>query len=135
MASSLNMIGSFFFVALRGYPDVPKPQLEVETRPAVNGAQVTFLGYHPQRFTLRSQVDAPTFFAARQLFIAYQSLIGAAPVLCIWSGYDLSAEGLLHLVLDVRCVQCKTIPLAIGGINPPSQGYLECDWDLLPLTV
>lgn len=133
MAIPIDSIGEFAFISLRGPVEATKQEVTADTRPGVDGATLMRQGRHPRPFTLRSIVDAPSFFLARTLFVEYTQYIGAGVFPLEWSAYDISTEpGTPYVaVIDVRQVRCCSCRMAIGGINPPSLGYLEADWDLL----
>ena len=129
-----NSIGEFQFLALHGDPEPLKEQTVVLARPGVTGVAVWKTGVRGVRFTLRSVVDAESFEAARQLFADYKGSIGQDPVSLIWSDLALDGEGFQVIVLDVRPASIRGILGGVGGLNPPSLGWCECDWDLVAVT-
>ncbi|HEY4760950.1 MAG TPA: hypothetical protein VIH42_10260 [Thermoguttaceae bacterium] len=130
----LYKIGNFRFLALQGNPDVFKEQLEVIMRPGVDGLAIWQTGSRGRPFTLRSVVDAVDIFHARNLFYEYAQLIGADPVIMIWSDMSTLNDDCKVAVLDVRAAVIRSILGGVGGLNPPSHGWCECDWDLVLLS-
>lgn len=124
-------IGTFTFLALDGHPVPPRDECVVLTRPGVEGAAVWRSGARGTRFTLRSFVDAKDLEAARGLYAGYLAAIGGDPLELTW--YDLKStdEGYKVVVLDCRPAEIKAIIGGVGGLNPPSEGWCECDWDLI----
>jgi len=127
-------IGNFEFLDLQGNPDSLKEQIEVTIRPGVDGIAVWKTGVRGKPFTLRSVVDALDVFHARQLFKAYADLVGADPVQLIWADMAAADDNVLIVVLDVRPISIRQIAGGVGGLNPPSCGWCECDWDLILIT-
>ena len=126
-----NSIGDFQFLALHGDPEPLKEQTTLLSRPGVDGVAVWKTGVRGVRFTLRSVVDAESFAAARQLFADYRDSIGQDPVDLVWSDLSLAGEGFQVIVLDVRPAGIRAILGGVGGLNPPSTGWVEADWDLV----
>ena len=129
-----NSIGQFEFLALHGNVEPLKEQTVVLSRPGVTGVAVWKTGTRGVRFTLRSVVDAESFEAARQLFADYKGSIGQDPVELVWSDLSLAGEGFQVIVLDVRPANIRGILGGVGGLNSPSLGWCECDWDLVAVT-
>jgi hypothetical protein len=126
-----HSIGAFTFVTLAGDPSPLKQQTLVLARPGVDGVAVWLLGTRGEKFTLRSAVDAGSFSDARGLFTQYKALIGGDPVKLVWNGLKMEDETFAVIVLDVRPVSIRRILGGVGGLNAPSQGWCECDWDLV----
>lgn len=133
MALGTNSIGDFSFIALLGNREPPREQLEIEARPSVNGLTIIRTGSRGTPFRLRSQVDAASYNAAWSTFRQYLSLINDDPQLLIQGGIYSSSEGYMVQVLDVHPVRIGPIKTASGGLNAPSLGWLECDWDLVAI--
>lgn len=135
MALPANSIGSFQFVALIGEPETVKDQIELHSRPGVDGLQAQMLGTRGTPFTIRSHVDTADRQAAREQYLAYVDLIGSDPVDVIWWDVSLGSEATLFLVLDVRQVAAKDIAGSAGGLTNGGAGLLICDWDLVAMKV
>jgi hypothetical protein len=130
----VNQIGDFAFLTLRGQPETVRQQLELIVRPGVAGVGLWKRGMIPTPFHLRSAVDAPDKEAARSFYKLYCRLIGANPVSLVWSDLDLtSGEGYGFSVLKVIPVLITALANSSGGLNPPSLGWIECDWELVPI--
>jgi hypothetical protein len=131
MALVENSIHTFQFIDLAGQPDPLKPQIQVVTRAGVDGVTLVNDGTRGTPFVLRSKVDQTSLATARQTFLSYRDLIGGAAVEAVWQDVDLFAEGTLFEVLDVRQVVLRKLAIGVGGFNPPSEAWLECDWTLI----
>jgi len=132
-----NRIGDFQFLALHGAPVGLSEQLLVLSRPSVDGVAIWKLGRRGRPFSLRSVVDATSFEAARAMHDRYLGLKGADPVDLVWSDIELTTEKIMVAVLDVRPVPGRTRSMLtlVGGLNPPSLGWVECDWDLIAVGI
>ena len=126
-------IGKFEFLALYGRPDVLRQQIEIAVRPGVDGVAIWKTGRRGKPFTLRSAVDANSIGHAQQLFYQYAQLIGADPVPLVFADMASVNDDVLVAVLDVRPITIRAIAGGVGGLNGPSYGWCECDWDLVPV--
>jgi hypothetical protein len=133
MALPENRIGTFTFISLMGQPLNLAEEVEVITRKGVDGIAASRTGTRGKQFTLRSSVDAPNKQQAREYVEQYRALIGADPVGLVWSDLDMAIEEFYVLVLDVRPVEVTRLLSATTGLNPPSLGWVECDWDLIAI--
>lgn len=133
MALLDNSIGAETFLGIRGPLAPAKEILSLDERPGVNGTEVTKEGKKGRPFTVRTWVDAASYEAARTKFIDYTDLIGTDAAILIRGGVSSLAEGYRVIILDVREVYIGKIVPGPGGLNAPSAGYIECDWDLLPV--
>lgn len=133
MALLTQQIGPFFFLDIKGAPEFTGPQLELIVRPGVDGTAVFYTGYRGIPFTVRTTVDTANLAAALNGYDAYRGLKGANPVVMIWQG--LPIVGQLFQVLDVRHApgSPRAFLNSTLGLNPPSRGWLSCEWDLLPI--
>lgn len=131
MALGTNSIGDFTFIALLGGREPPREQLEIEARPSVDGLTIIRTGSRGTPFRLRSQVDAASYNGAWTTFRQYLALIKSDPVVLTQGGIVSTAEGFKVQVLNVHPVKIGPIKSASGGLNTPSLGWLECDWDLV----
>jgi len=120
-----------------GPPDTIKNMVQVLRRPGVAGAAIWNMGQMSQPFQIRTGLDTPSFFAARSYFPLYASLIGQGPQTFVFSNYDMSTEGFLVVVQNVVPVpgQTKALLGGVGGLSPPSLGWIEVDWTLVPIPI
>ena len=135
MASCEHRIDDLYFVWLHGSPEARKQQVYVDARTGVEGCALWLKGVRPEKFTLRSGVDVESFTGAANLYKQYRELIGTDPVDLVWSGWDSAVDGYRVCVLDVRRVDVSGLLASVGGINPPSAAWLECDWDLIAVPI
>jgi len=82
---------------------------------------------------MRSGVDCADYEAAIYQHFEYTGQIYANPVDITVGGVSSISMGYTVQVLDVRKVYCGTIRAAVGGLTSNPTGYLECEWDLLPV--
>lgn len=131
----INQIGQYFFTAMQGPPDALKNSVRILRRPGVAGAAVWNMGQMSAPFQIRTGLDTTTFNWARTYFALYAQLIGAGPQSFVWSNYDLSSEGFAVVVENVIAVPGRTIGIlgGVGGLSPPSTGWVEVDWTLVPI--
>ena len=135
MALDTNYIGDFSFIALLGNREPPRQQLEIEARPSVDGLTIIRTGSRGTPFRLRSQVDAVSYNAAWTTFRQYLNLTNSDPVVLTQGGIVSTSEGFKVQVLDVRPVRIGPIKTSSGGLNAPSLGWVECDWDLVAVVL
>jgi hypothetical protein len=126
-----DAIGDYEFVRLEGNPEPPRENVAVVARPGVAGVGVWLTGRRGRPFTLRSFVDTAAAADVPSLFFQYQDLIGSDPVPLVLSGVEYSGEGWFVAVLDVRQARATALLGAVGGLNPPSRGWLVAEWDLI----
>jgi len=127
-----NYIGQFSFLTLEGDPLAIGEEVITKQRAGVNGTAIWLTGQRGRPFKLRSTVDAFTLGYARHLYGLYRLLIGQF-VDVIWNGSPITNETVRVAVLDVRPVHQRTFAMigGVGGLCPPSRGWVECDWHLV----
>ena len=134
MARLDNLIGDFRVQGFRGHRDPPTQRLQLDERPGVDGTEITKLGVKGLPFPIISWVDTADYDAAWAEFEQYKTLVGGDATDLIVAGIStLLVENYLVKVLDVRALEVAPIRPGAGGLNPPSQGFLMVQWDLLPL--
>ena len=133
MALLDNSIGDFTFLGLTGSRQPPRTILSLDERPGVAGTEVTDEGIKGRPFMLMSWVDCEDFAAAEATYIEYLALIGQDSVSMVQGGVASETEGYSIKVLNVRKLYSGTIVPGPGGLNPPSQAILECEWELLAI--
>ncbi len=133
MAIVENWIGAHQFLTLGGEVEHVQRGVEVLQRPGVAGVALWRDAARGRQFTLRSAVDQPSLAQAIHTVENYCDLVGDDPVDVVWNGVALSALDVLYAVLAVRVVRTIAIRTAVGGLNPPSLAFLECDWDLIAI--
>lgn len=129
----LNSIGDFAFLRLEGEPlGTLRQEIELFKRAGVNGTGAVRQGFKAEPFTLRSMVDAPDQASGWQMFFAYHALVGGDPVELVWRNMPVTqSTGAMLLVLDCRVIDIATLAAATAGLNPPSLGWLEAEWDIV----
>jgi hypothetical protein len=135
MTACEHRIGDHQFVWLHGSPEASRQQVEVLARAGVEGCALWLKGVRPEPFTLRSGVDCQSFDHAAAMYAWYRDSIGQDPVDLIWSDWDAAADGFQVVVLEVRRVQTTGLLASVGGLNPPSAAWLECDWKLIAVPI
>lgn len=132
---SVFSIGPFAFISLDGVPPPVCQQPEVVAHPGVDSLSVWRTGKRGRPFTVRSRVDCASKAAAFALRKQYTEQIATGPHLMTWSDQLLVSEQAQVIVLDVRPGQVQELLGSSGGLNPPSLGWLECEWDLILVEV
>lgn len=137
MAFPVNQIGEFQFIALQGDPIPPAQHLEVEHRAGVDGISIARLGVQGVPFRMLSQVDQASYSKARREFIKYQKLQGDEPQLLIHNNLVSTDEDYKVQVLRVWITPggLRRIAGASGGLNSPSLAMLECEWELIAVSI
>lgn len=130
-----NRIGDYTFLGISGEIEAPKQILSIEERPGVNGTEITRFGKKGRPFTVRTWVDAATYEFAVAYYDLYIALIDGDPLEIVKGGVSSLVEDYKVQVLDVRKVYVGRIVAGPGGLAPPSQGYIECEWTLLSVEV
>lgn len=128
-------IDSLEFLTLDGPIGRRTEQLEIVQRPGVPDQGLWRTNLRGKPFELLSQVDCLSLADAHTTYAEeYVLLIGADPVNVIQGGVDFgTTEDLAFAVLDCQLVEARHILTAVGGLNPPSEGFLICRWTLLAL--
>lgn len=131
-----SSIGEFQFVSLTGEVGPPTEQIGPPiVRPGVDGVGLWKTGQRGRPFRLRSAVDYADLDTARNKLSQYRALIGADPILLKQDGYDFDGEGNFKVaVLDVRATQLRKVETTAGGLNPPSNAKLVCEWTLIAIS-
>ena len=132
---AIDYIDEFPFLELRGMPDAVKRRLAIRDRAGVDGNSFKRTGRRGRMFTLHSRVDTAMFAETIPLFDEYCGLIGENPVDLVYGGIDFSESSTQFEVVDVRIRAMYAAVTGTGGLNPPSGGWLECDWDLVPVVI
>jgi len=132
---AVNRIHNFHFVTLNDIPGTLREEVLVLARAGVDGQAIWKTGLRGNVFTLRSAVDAPSFADARLYLTQYQELIGADPVDLVWGGLVMTGEQIKVAVKSVRPTRLISLANSVGGINPPSYGWIECEWELVPISI
>lgn len=133
MALPRNEIGPHRFFHMTGHARVIGDDVELITRPGIDGVQAILTGQRGKPFTLTTYTDAADVAAAHELFLDYSGQRGLTLLPLVIRDIDHSAapESTRVLVLDVRKVQCRRVPAIVGGLNPDSQALLICEWQLI----
>jgi len=108
--------------------------LEIIQRPGVDGLTILELGIAGRPFQMRSEVDCLNESDAFATFVGYTSLrLREDPVPLLWRGIDFSAASYFLVVLNVRATFIGTVGLVSGGFFEGGSGWLEAEWELLPV--
>jgi len=127
----MNSIGSEQFVEIVGAPDLAKMRLELVERPGVDGTGIWETGIRGKPFTLTTRVDAEDLRAAIEAFGRYCAMPESGPVDVVLQDVSYLTYGINFQVLDVRPREICELASSSGGLNPPSLGWVECEWDLV----
>jgi hypothetical protein len=128
-----NWIGAYQFVTLSRPPTGITPGTRLMTRPGVAGVAMWLTAERGRPFVLRSGLDTVNYGLAIFTYKLYRTLVGTNPTRLIQGNVSWTDEDTKILVLDVLPAGEEGIRALIGGVgglNYPSQGFLECDWTL-----
>jgi hypothetical protein len=132
MALTTNTIGPFVFIALRGEALPPQQRILADDRPGIDGTEFVQIGKKGEPFVLISQVDAQSYAAAKVFLRTYQEATTWDAQQLVQGGVSSVDLGYKVKVLAVRPLRMMTIRGATGlRHHPPSQGWIECQWDLV----
>lgn len=123
------------FLDMNPPPDGVTEILEVIDQPGVDGTGFYQLGLHGTTSMIRTVVDAATKEDAIYTFARYAQLVGKEAVELIYLGVSLSAYNVLYKVLNVKPLFIGGLAGGVGGINPPSCGWVEAEWTLKPVPI
>ena len=126
-----DYLGSIPVLAFRGNPERLKEMAQCLSRPGVEGVAVWRTAKRGLPFQLRSESDARSLSHATALYRWYCAQIAQDPQPLVWKALDLSRDRIGVVVLDVRMAVCTRQLLGVGGLFPPSQAWLECDWSMV----
>lgn len=126
-------IGSHVFLSIDGVPPVRQREGQLVVRPGVNGVAFVLTGKRGTPFSVRTRVDCESKAAAMAKRVEYTELVFAGKQTMVWGDHPLLTDGdsAKVMVLAVRPLICTQVVTSSGGINAPSGGYLECEWDLI----
>jgi hypothetical protein len=128
-----NWLGAYQFVTLSRPPVGITPGTRLMTRPGVAGVAMWLTAERGRPFVLRSGLDTVNYALAIFTYKLYRTLVGTKPTRLIQGNVSWTDEDTKILVLDVLPAGEEGIRALIGGVgglNYPSQGFLECDWTL-----
>ena len=125
-------IGPHTFLTLDGTPPMREQEGQIIVRPGVAGLAFWLTGERGQPFTLVSRVDCASKADALAKRYEYRQLVLAGKQSLIWGDHNLETEdGAKVMVLAVRPQRLGELLVSSGGLNSPSLGYLDCEWDLV----
>jgi len=111
------------------------PQSQVITRPGLEGGEIWRTKLQSIPFPVTSVVDLPNVKSCYREHKKYIDTHYSDDLLeFIWRDADIGATyGLKFHVLDVRIIEIFGLLKFLGGLNPPSLGWLTCEWTLVPI--
>lgn len=127
---SLNSIGDFVFLDLKGNVELLKQETQLLRREGVPGVGLKLTGVRGAPFKLRSKVDAATIADANDAYTNYLSYVGDGVFSLIQYGMVFAGYGVGFLVQDVKPALIRANQFVMGGLFPPSLGWIEADWTL-----
>jgi len=128
-----NWIGPYQFVTLTRPPTGITPGTQLMTRPGVDDVAVWLTGSRGRPFVLRSGCDTVTYALATEAYSLYRTLVGVNPMHLIQGDVTWTNGNIRIVVLDVMPAGedgIRALMGGVGGLNPPSYGWIECDWTL-----
>ena len=131
-----NQIGPFRFLDLIGGIVLPQSMASLLERPGVDGLGLKFEGVRGRPFQLHSKVDAFDLADAHQAGRNYQQLVNNGFIYSIaQQGVDYTNFGVEFAVLEVANLRVSGRLLTMGGLFPPSLGWIEADWTLVAVVL
>jgi len=112
---------------LQGNIGLRTEQLEIFSRPGIDGAGARKTGSRARPVTLRSISYVADWTAAKAALVAYQGLIGQDPKTVIQHSINWGS----FLVLNVSQTEARAVENAIGTIVATPTVRLVCDWSIL----
>lgn len=116
-------------------PPLTLQEIVMDERAGVDGTELTRIGTRGKPFQLVSQVDCRDIDDCYATYDTYKDLIDGDPVELIWYDVNSTTYDYKVQVLAVVPSKIQTIKSAIGGKNPPSEGFLECVWSLIQIPI
>lgn len=129
----LNKIGTHQFLFLRGPWVPPAMEVRVDRRPGIDSIEITRLGTRGRPFQWISAVDTGAPAEAVDLLFAYRELIGQNPVSVVKDNATSDSAGFKCAVLAVEERRIIALGASIGGLNPPSRGWIEAVWTMIAI--
>lgn len=131
-----NQIAQFKFLDLVGGIRLPQEEAELLERPGVDGVGLQFQGLRGKPFTLHSKVDAEDLADAHAAGRNYQQIVNNGFLYSIaHQGIDYTNFGVEFAVLEVANIRVSSRWLLMGGLFPPSLGWIEADWTLVAVQI
>lgn len=131
MSRPVNQIGPFPFLSLDGEVVIPQQQLEIVRRVGVDGNGFWRTGTRGEPFQLQSACDTQTYADARLFAINYPLLSGGETVELVVGDFAYSMISLEFEVLRVDILQVIALVGGVGGLYPPSAGFVRAAWTLI----
>jgi len=135
----MNSIGPHQFLALHGDPEPLQQQVEVISRPGVEGVALWKRGRRGIQFGLRSVRDCEDLADAMKTLQRYRQQIDEDPVPLTWNALDMTRQKYLVAVLRVRALGSRgrggvrKILAGVGGFHAAPGALLECEWELIAI--
>lgn len=127
MAYLTNSIGAYQFASIRGAIFKPQEQLEILTRPGVNGNGLRRLGRRGKPFELVTVAFYADLTAAKTALEDYQTLPGSVALTLTRSGVDHGD----YNVLEVQEVDTFAVTTPCGNADPTATACMILKWTLL----
>jgi hypothetical protein len=131
---ALFSIGNEEFLEIFPFPFLPVKALEIVERPGIDGSAFFELGSRGQQCTVHTKCDYVNLIDAMNAFERYCTFTWTDPVDIVFLGLSIeSGANVKFQVLDVQPIFVGAIAGGVGGINPPSTGWVEALWTLKPV--
>ncbi len=133
MSLLTNSIGANEFLALQGEVIPPQPNIILDDRQGADGTEKVLVGLKGHPFSLVSHADAVDYADAVQLLGQYKGLIELDIQQLIKGGFDYDDfdPAFRIQVLRVTALRILATTGCVGGLRPPSGGYISARWDLI----
>jgi hypothetical protein len=128
-----HSIGAYAFLRMEGNPDAISEQLEMITRPGVDGVGIRKVGGRGVPFQVNTWTDTASETVALSLFANYKALKGLGAQQFIYRSQTFAPD---VAVLDVVQESLDSFDGLVGGLNVATGGagvMLICMWTLVLL--
>jgi hypothetical protein len=123
--------GDETFLDITGFPELYQQQLEPVVRAGIDGTGFWETGSRGRPFSIRTAVDAASLAEAFATYARYCEFPAADPKPMVYADIDLEGYGYQFQALSVRPIAICALAAASGGLNPPSLGWCEAEWQLV----
>jgi len=134
MPYATQKIGPHTFATLAGNWTPPAEKLRVDSRPGVDGVEVTKEGKRGEPFSLESTVDCETYKDALETLDDYLELTESDPVAVTLGNETSTAHGFLCQVINVHKIRAAKVAGVVGNKQSEEAGaILVCRWELFAI--
>jgi hypothetical protein len=128
-------IGTEALLEITGIPVLGHSQLEAVERPGIEGTGFWDTGNRGKPFALHTVCDYASIGDALDAYSRYALLAAEGPQDLTFADVAYNRYGFLFQVLAVRAITVCALAWATGGLNPPSLGWCEAEWQMCAVPI